>query len=117
MNILERVTLQRIIAYMSDACAFTKDLDFDQFVHDRKTIYACLFCMSQIAKLVAEKDLSNETKKRYKKIEWAKLRNIPDNRRFFGRNLHRLRRCMALYTNNRASYEEGFGGYLDTGSA
>jgi len=117
MNSLERVTLQRIIAYLSDIREYTEDCEFDQFLNDKKTVYACLFCMAQIAKLVAEKDLASETKKEYKKIDWAKLRNLLNGKCLYGRNIHRLRRYMALCANNLARYKKGFGEYLNAGSA
>ena len=54
----DKMILEKIIGYINDVCQCIQGFNFESFIQDKKTLYACAFAVSQIGELA--KDLSEE---------------------------------------------------------
>lgn len=68
------VVLEKMKNYAKNAIDFTKEMTFEEFLEDRKTIDASVFNMSQIGELV--KLIDENTKEKYKNINWIAIKNL-----------------------------------------
>ena len=53
------IIINKILKYIGDLFDFIKGYDYDKFSNDKKTIYACVFNLSQIGELAGK--ISEET--------------------------------------------------------
>jgi uncharacterized protein with HEPN domain len=70
----ERVILQKINDYIHDAIQYIHGLSFEQFMTDKKTIFACAFAISQIGELA--KEISLYTQEEYSYIPWKSIKGM-----------------------------------------
>ncbi len=66
---------------------FTKDMSFEEFSYDRKTIHAVIRCFEIIGEAV--KNIPDETKAKYPGIPWREIAGMRDKmiHEYFGINL------------------------------
>jgi uncharacterized protein with HEPN domain len=74
MSAKDKIVIQKIINYIKEAILFTKDLDFDAFMNDAKTMLATAFIIGQIGELV--RVLSEETQMANPQIPWINIRGM-----------------------------------------
>ena len=48
MTSKDRIVLQKISGYIDDVAQYIHGISFEQFMTDKKTIFACAFTVSQI---------------------------------------------------------------------
>ena len=71
MQSKERVIIQKIIKYIDDVKEYTDNMTALEFLHDKKTMSACAFSVSQIGELA--KETSDETQAKYDNIAWRAM--------------------------------------------
>jgi len=74
----DKVLLRAIIHYCNEI-GYTMEMtgkDVDDFLDDRRSQYACSFCIEQIGRNV--KDLSKELTGRYDEIQWSDIAGMRD---------------------------------------
>ena len=69
-----KVILEKIKVYATQAIQFKGNMDFEEFSNDTKTISACLFNLSQIGELVSR--LDNEFVETKSEIPWRKIKGM-----------------------------------------
>jgi len=70
----DRIIIQKIIQYSTDALNCISGCSYDNFVADKKTVFACAFAIGQIGELANL--LSEETKTEYATIPWRSIRGM-----------------------------------------
>lgn len=70
----DKITIQKISNYISDTLEYINEMDYKDFIRDKKTLSACAFNISQIGELV--NDISNETKESYTAIPWKSIKGM-----------------------------------------
>lgn len=70
----EYKSLKKMIDYIDKSLQYTAGYTKEQFENDMKTVDATVFNISQIGELV--KNISDETKKKYNKIEWNMIKGL-----------------------------------------
>ncbi|TWH60263.1 uncharacterized protein with HEPN domain [Desulfitobacterium sp. LBE] len=70
----DRIILHKIMNYVQEIIGYVDNMDYKQFVGDRKTIAACAFCIGQIGELA--KDISAETQELNPEIAWKSIRGM-----------------------------------------
>jgi uncharacterized protein with HEPN domain len=82
--------VEDIIEAMDDAISFVEEMDYDNFVKDRKTIYALIRAVEIIGEAV--KKIPNSVRKRYPKIPWKDMAGMRDKliHEYFGVDLKRV---------------------------
>jgi uncharacterized protein with HEPN domain len=70
----DKILLQKIIDYIDDVFQCIHGLDFNAFLQDKKTLYACTFAISQIGELT--KELSGELQNTAADIPWKSIRGM-----------------------------------------
>jgi uncharacterized protein with HEPN domain len=68
--------LEDILDAVEQIELFTKNMNFEQFAHDKKTIYAVVRAFEIIGE--ATKHIPQSVKNRYPKIPWRKMSGIRD---------------------------------------
>ena len=68
------ITLKKINERAGEAMLDTKDLTYEEFIKDDKTVRATVFSISQIGELV--KDLDDEFTNKYNNIMWSKIKGL-----------------------------------------
>ena len=68
------IIIQKIVKYMKDVESFIKDMSFEQFKDDRKTMSASAFAIGQIGELVQE--LDGEVLTDNPNIPWKDIRGM-----------------------------------------
>lgn len=63
--------LNDILESINDIREFTRDMSYEDFIGDRKTLKAVIRCFEVIAE--ATKALPSEIKENYQKIPWAEI--------------------------------------------
>ena len=74
MNAKDKIVLQKIIGYVTEALSYTKGMSFDDFATDSKTVNATAFVLGQIGELA--KLVSEETQKANPQIQWRGIRGL-----------------------------------------
>ncbi len=65
-----------IIKAMDDALTFVKDMDYEDFLKDRKTVYAVIRALEIIGE--AAKNIPAPVKTRYSQIPWKEMAGMRD---------------------------------------
>lgn len=75
---------------MDDASKFVKDLNYDSFVKDRKTVYAVIRALEIIGE--ATKNIPSGVKNQYPEIPWKDMAGMRDKviHAYFGVDLKRI---------------------------
>ncbi|HEY4674468.1 MAG TPA: DUF86 domain-containing protein [Candidatus Bathyarchaeia archaeon] len=68
--------VEDIVKAMDDATGFVEGMEYDDFVTDRKTIYAVIRTIEIIGEAV--KKIPDEVKNRYPKIPWKEMAGMRD---------------------------------------
>jgi uncharacterized protein with HEPN domain len=79
--------IEDIIEAMDDAMSFVKSMDYDDFVKDRKTIYAVIRAIEIIGEAV--KKIPESVRNRYLQIPWRDMAGMRDKliHEYFGVDL------------------------------
>jgi len=82
--------IEDIIEAMDDAMSFVKGLEYDDFVKEKKTVYAVVRAIEIIGEAV--KKIPNDVKKRYPKIPWREMAGMRNKliHEYFGVDLKRV---------------------------
>ena len=82
--------IEDIIGAMNDALSFVKDMEYDVFLRDKKTIYAVNRALEIIGE--ATKNIPASVKNRYPQIPWKKIAGMRDKviHEYFGVDLKRV---------------------------
>jgi len=82
--------VEDIIKAMDDALSFVKDMDYETFVKDRKTVYAVIRALEIIGE--ATKNIPLPIKERYSQIPWKDMAGMRDKviHAYFGVDLKRV---------------------------
>ena len=82
--------IEDIIGAMNDALSFVKDMEYDVFLRDKKTIYAVNRALEIIGE--ATKNIPVSVKNRYPQIPWKKMAGMRDKviHEYFGVDLKRV---------------------------
>jgi uncharacterized protein with HEPN domain len=82
--------IEDIIGAMNDALSFVKDMEYDVFLRDKKTIYAVNRALEIIGE--ATKNIPASVKNRYPQIPWKKMAGMRDKviHEYFGVDLKRI---------------------------
>jgi uncharacterized protein with HEPN domain len=82
--------IEDIIQAMNDALSFVKDMEYNVFLRDKKTIYAVNRALEIIGE--ATKNIPPSVKKRYPQIPWKKMAGMRDKviHEYFGVDLKRV---------------------------
>ncbi len=82
--------VEDIIKAMDDASKFVKDLNYDSFVKDRKTVYAVIRALEIIGE--ATKNIPSGVKNQYPEIPWKDMAGMRDKviHAYFGVDLKRI---------------------------
>ena len=86
--------IEDIIGAMNDALSFVKDMEYDVFLRDKKTIYAVNRALEIIGE--ATKNIPASVKNRYPQIPWKKMAGMRDKviHEYFGVDLKRVWRTV-----------------------
>ena len=66
------IILNKILKYISDLFDFIKEYDYEKFSNDKKTVYACVFNLSQIGELAGK--ISEETQAQNPRYRMARTK-------------------------------------------
>ncbi len=66
--------LSDILEAIRDVVSYTKDLNFEGFVEDRRSLHAVVYCFIVIGE--AERHVPEEIQARYSEIPWDKMRGM-----------------------------------------
>ena len=82
--------IEDTIGAMNDALSFVKDMEYDVFLRDKKTIYAVNRALEIIGE--ATKNIPASVKNRYPQIPWKKMAGMRDKviHEYFGVDLKRV---------------------------
>ncbi len=82
--------IEDILEAMTNAMEFTKDMSYDEFVKDTKTVYAVIRAIEIIGEAV--KNIPEETREKYPDIPWRSMAGIRDKviHAYFGVKLERV---------------------------
>jgi uncharacterized protein with HEPN domain len=82
--------VEDIIEAMDDAMRFVEGVEYDDFVKDKKTVYAVTRAIEIIGEAV--KKIPGTVKKRYPKVPWKRMAGMRDKliHEYFGVDLRRV---------------------------
>jgi len=82
--------IEDIIQAMNDAVGFVKGVKYDDFVKDKKTVYAVIRAIEIIGE--AAKKIPDSVKNRYPQIPWKNMAEMRDKliHEYFGVDLKRV---------------------------
>jgi len=86
--------IEDIIEAMEDAMSFVEAMNYDDFVKDKRTIYAVIRAIEVIGEAV--KKIPESVKNRYPKIPWKDMAGMRDKliHEYFGVDLKRVWRTV-----------------------
>lgn len=70
----EYISLKKMVEYIDKALKYTEGYSFQEFSSNEEKVDATVFSISQVGELV--KNISNDTMKKYDKIEWKVIKNL-----------------------------------------
>ena len=68
--------IEDILEAMTNAMEFTKDMSYDEFVKDTKTVYAVIRAIEIIGEAV--KNIPEEVRRKYPNIPWRSMARMRD---------------------------------------
>ena len=74
MSDRDRIILQKVVEYATDALEYINGCSFDSFSTDKKTISACAFTVGQIGELAG--NISEDTRQTHESIPWRSIRGM-----------------------------------------
>ena len=74
MYVRDRIIIQKIIVYATDALEYIRESNFKSFMTDKKTVSACAFSIGQIGELAS--NISEETRQAYDSVPWRSIRGM-----------------------------------------
>jgi len=82
--------IEDILEAMTNAMEFTKDMSYDEFVKDTKTVYAVIRAIEIIGEAV--KNIPEDIKKKYPDTPWRSMAGMRDKviHAYFGVKLERV---------------------------
>ena len=82
--------IEDILEAMSNAIEFTKDMSYDEFVKDTKTVYAVIRAIEIIGEAV--KNIPEDIRKKYPDIPWRSMAGMRDKviHAYFGVKIERV---------------------------
>lgn len=82
--------IEDIIAAITNATEFTKDMSYNEFVKDTKTVYAVIRAIEIIGEAV--KNIPEEIKRKYPDIPWRSMAGMRDKviHAYFGVKIERV---------------------------
>ena len=82
--------IEDILEAMTNAIEFIKDMSYDEFVKDTKTVYAVIRAIEIIGE--AGKNIPEETRKKYPNIPWKSMSGMRDKviYSYFGVKIERV---------------------------
>jgi len=82
--------VEDIVEAMDDAVRFVEGVEYDDFVKDRKTVYAVTRAIEIIGEAV--KKIPDTVKNRYPKVPWKRMAGMRDKliHEYFGVDLRRV---------------------------
>jgi len=82
--------VEDVIEAMNDALSFIEGIEYDDFVKEKKTVYAVMRAIEVIGEAV--KKIPDDVKERYPKIPWKKMAGMRDKpiHEYFGVDLKRV---------------------------
>jgi uncharacterized protein with HEPN domain len=82
--------IENIIEAMDDAMRFIEGMEYDDFLKDKKTLYAVTGAIEIIGEAV--KKIPDKVKEKYSKIPWKKMAGMRDKLiyEYFGVDLKRV---------------------------
>ena len=70
----DRILLRKITAYAQEILLYIKDMNFETFLSDKKTVNASAFLIGQIGELASQ--ISDETQNNYSDIPWRNIKGM-----------------------------------------
>jgi len=82
--------IEDILEAMTNAIEFTKDMSYDEFVKDTKTVYAVIRAIEIIGEAV--KNIPEDIRKKYPDIPWRSMAGMRDKviHAYFGVKIERV---------------------------
>jgi uncharacterized protein with HEPN domain len=82
--------IEDIIDAMKEAVGFVKDMEYDEFIQDTKTVYAVVRAIEIIGE--ATKNIPEDVRKKYPHIPWRQMAGMRDKviHEYFGVKLERV---------------------------
>jgi len=82
--------VEDIIEAMNDALKFTENIEYEDFIKDKKNVYAVIRAIEIIGEAV--KKIPNEIKKDYPQIPWKEMAGMRDKliHEYFGVDLKKI---------------------------
>ena len=70
----DRILLRKIVVHIQEILLYIKDMDFETFLADKKTINASAFLIGQIGELANQ--ISDETQNNHSGIPWKNIKGM-----------------------------------------
>ncbi|MFH0859081.1 MAG: DUF86 domain-containing protein [Patescibacteria group bacterium] len=82
--------VEDIIGAINDVAGFIKDIEYDDFKNNKKTVYAVIKAVEIIGE--ASKNIPDRIKEHYPKVPWKEMAGMRDKmtHEYFGANLQRV---------------------------
>ena len=70
----DKILLRKMLTHVQEILSYIKDMDFEAFLADRKTINASAFLIGQIGELASQ--ISDEAQNDYPDIPWRNINGM-----------------------------------------